>query len=330
VSLMDEKLMSYQVGDKIEIFVLLKAAEVRTAKNNKRYIAFTFEDSSGEMGGMYWDASEQDIETFKAGKVVHLIGKREEYQSKPQIKISQLRTPNVGEPSDPGQFVTRAPMKKSEMVDEINQVMFEITNPTWNRLTRFLINKHQADFFDFPAAKTNHHAFEGGLAFHTISILRLAHSVCNQYPNVNAPLLYAAAILHDLGKTVELSDPITTQYTVAGNLIGHISLIDGELVEACQTLKLDPSSEDVILLRHMILAHHGLLEYGSPVRPQVLEAEILHDLDELDASIMAIQTSLDHTEPGEFSERLFGMDNRRFFEFEGTKNHEQDTKKPEN
>lgn len=140
-------------------------------------------------------------------------------------------------------------------------------------------------------------------------------------------MLYAAAIIHDLGKTVELSDPVTTQYTVKGNLLGHISLLDGEIVEACDTLKLDPTAEDVVLLRHMILSHHGLLEYGSPVRPQLLEAEILHDLDELDASIMAIQTGLDYTQPGEFSEKIFGMDNRRFFDFEGAGLTDKDTKK---
>mgnify|MGYP000211188465 FL=1 len=126
-------------------------------------------------------------------------------------------------------------------------------------------------------------------------------------------MLYTGAMLHDLGKTIELSGPIATQYTVMGNLIGHISLLDGEIVQACDELGLDPEAPKVILLRHMILSHHGLLEYGSPARPQLLEAEILHQLDELDASIMTIQTALRQTAPGEYTDRLFSLDNRRFY-----------------
>ncbi|EPC85478.1 3'-5' exoribonuclease yhaM, partial [Lacticaseibacillus paracasei subsp. paracasei CNCM I-4649] len=131
----------------------------------------------------------------------------------------------------------------------------------------------------------NHHAFAGGLAFHTLSILRLAKSVVQQYSSLNKSLLYAGAILHDLGKTIELSGPISTDYTVEGNLIGHIVLIDEQIVLAAQQLKIDINAEDMLLLRHVVLAHHGLLEYGSPVRPELLEAQVLHDLDELDASI---------------------------------------------
>ena len=90
--------------------------------------------------------------------------------------------------------------------------------------------------------------------------------------------------MHDLGKTLELSGPVSTEYTVRGNLIGHIVLVDEEIVKACETLKIDINSEDMLVLRHVVLAHHGLMEYGSPVRPQIL-GEVLHQIDEMDASI---------------------------------------------
>ena len=95
--------------------------------------------------------------------------------------------------------------------------------------------------------------------------------------------------LHDLGKVLELSGPVATTYTLAGNLIGHIVLVDEEIVKACAALKIELEGEDAILLRHMILAHHGLLEYGSPVQPHLLEADILHQLDNLDASIQMLK-----------------------------------------
>lgn len=308
-----KQLMDYAVDDAVDLFVLLKSADVRTAKNGKPYIALVFEDRSGEISGKYWDASPTDTEQFVAGQVVHLQGRREKYQTHPQIKITHMRLATPGGGLSAADFIEQAPMTREAMEDYINQTIFEITQPTWQRLVRRLLTEFRDQFFTYPAAKSNHHAFKGGLAFHTISILRLAHSVTAQYPDLNAPLLYAGAILHDLGKTIELSGPEATTYTLAGNLVGHIVLIDGELVRACDPLKLDPQAEDVLLLRHMILAHHGLLEYGSPVRPALREAEVLHQLDELDASIMMLDTVVGHTAPGEFSERVFALDGRRFY-----------------
>ncbi|KRM43495.1 HD domain-containing protein [Lentilactobacillus parafarraginis] len=309
-----KQLMDLTMGEDFETFVLIKSADKRVAKNGKPFISFTFQDQSGQISGMYWDASDQDVAQFVAGKVIFLKGKREAYKDKPQIKILEIRLTTGNEPSDPLMFVKRAPMSHQEMKDYIDQTIFEITNATFNRIVRALLNRHAKSFFNYPAAKTNHHDFPGGLAFHTISILRLAHAIVAQYPGINAPLLYAGAVLHDLGKTIELSGPIGTEYTLAGNLLGHLSIMDAEIVEAADKLGIASDNEDLLLLRHMVLSHHGLLEYGSPERPQLLEAEILHHLDELDASIMMIQGALAHVKPGEYSDRIFGLDNRRFYQ----------------
>lgn len=308
-----KKLFDYQNDENLDLFVLIKTADVRIAKNGKQFIAFTFQDQSGQIGGKYWDASDEDVAKFTAGQVIHLQGKRELYQSNPQVKIYKLRLTTGDEPQTVDQFIPKAPVQVTEMQDEFGAMLFEITNPNWQRLVRHLMQKHQAEFFSFPAAKTNHHAFSGGLAYHTLSMLRLAKTIAAQYPQIDEALLYAGVILHDLGKTLELSGPVSTEYTVRGNLIGHIVLVDEEIVRACDTLKIDVNAEDMLLLRHVILAHHGLMEYGSPVRPQVLEAEVLHQIDELDASITMMTQSLQHAEAGQFTERLFAMDGRRFY-----------------
>ena len=308
-----KKLFDYQNDENLDLFVLIKTADVRIAKNGKQVIAFTFQDQSGQIGGKYWDASDEDVAKFTAGQVIHLQGKRELYQNNPQVKIYKLRLTTGDEPQTIDQFIPKAPVQVTEMQDEFGAMLFEITNPNWQRLVRHLMQKHQAEFFSFPAAKTNHHAFSGGLAYHTLSMLRLAKTIAAQYPQIDEALLYAGVILHDLGKTLELSGPVSTEYTVRGNLIGHIVLVDEEIVRACDTLKIDVNAEDMLLLRHVILAHHGLMEYGSPVRPQVLEAEVLHQIDELDASITMMTQSLQHAEAGQFTERLFAMDGRRFY-----------------
>lgn len=313
---MTKKIFDYKVDENMDLFVLIKTADVRIAKNGSKFISFVFGDRSGEITAKFWDASDKDIENFQEGRVVHLSGKRENYQNNPQIKIFNLRLANENEPNNPIDFIQSAPETTGEMASEFNEFFNQIVNPKWHAIIENIISKYHDQFFSFPAAKKNHHAFAGGLAYHTLSILRLAKAVVSEYDFVNAPLLYAGAILHDLGKVIELSGPIATKYTLEGNLIGHIVLIDEQIVKACQELKIDEHDEDIILLRHMILAHHGLMEYGSPVQPHILEAEILHHLDDLDASIQMMKGALDHTESGEFSERIFGLDGRNFYKYE--------------
>lgn len=308
-----KKLRELVVDEEFKMYTLIKSADIRMAKNGKTFIAFTFQDTSGTIDGKFWDASAEEVERFTAGRVVALSGKREVYQGNPQVKITQLRLAKPEEPSDPTLYMERAPLKKEEMETEINQTLFEITNPHWNRIVRFLLTKYQKEFFDYPAAKRNHHAYASGLAYHTTSMLRLGKSIVKEYPELNAALLYAGIILHDLGKVIELSGAMSTEYTLAGNLVGHLVLVDGEITKACLALKIDDQNEDVIVLRHMVLAHHGLLEYGSPVRPRIMEAEILHQIDNLDASMQMLLTSIRQTEPGEYTDRIFGMDNRSFY-----------------
>lgn len=308
-----KKIKEYQVDEEMQLFALIKNADVRMAKNGKKFIAFTFQDTSGTIDGKFWDASEEEIARFEAGRVVFLNGKREIYNGNPQVKILHLRLAKLEEPSDPNLYMERAPMKREAMEDYIGKTIFEILNPSWNRIVRHLLSKYKKAFFEFPAAKKNHHAFSGGLAYHTVTMLKIGRSLVDIYPELNASLLYAGIILHDLGKVLELSGAMTTEYTVAGNLIGHLVLIDEEITQACMELKLDPNKEEIVLLRHMVLSHHGLLEYGSPVRPRIMEAEILHQIDNIDASMQMMLTSIRQTTPGEYTDRIFGMDNRSFY-----------------
>lgn len=308
-----KKLKELVLDETFEMFVLLKNADVRVAKNGKKFIAFTFQDTSGTIDGKFWDASEEEIKKFVAGRVVLLGGKREAYQGAPQIKILNMRLATETEPNNPSLYMEKAPISREEMEAEFSSIIFEITNANWNRIVRHLFSQYQQQFFEFPAAKRNHHAFAGGLAYHTLSMLRMAKALTEFYPKINKSLLYAGIILHDLGKVIELTGPISTEYTLAGNLLGHLVIVDEEITKTCQILKINDRSEDVLVLKHLVLSHHGLLEYGSPVRPQILEAEILHQLDNMDASIQMVLGALRSINPGERTERIFGMDNRNFY-----------------
>lgn len=166
----------------------------------------------------------------------------------------------------------------------------------------------------YPAAYRLHHAMVGGLMLHTASIVEMAEKICTIYPNINRELLLSGAILHDVAKTFEMNTAksgLCSGYTIGGELIGH--LVKGAMYidETAKSLGID--SEKVTLLEHMVLSHHGVPEFGSPVRPMFLEAEILSSLDSLDATIFEINNATSKVEAGSFTDRQWALDNRKLF-----------------
>ncbi|MFR2165113.1 MAG: 3'-5' exoribonuclease YhaM family protein, partial [Streptococcus salivarius] len=285
-------------------FYLIKRAEVRKTRAGKDYIAFTFQDDTGEISGNLWDAQPYNVEEFTAGKVVHMEGRREVYNNTPQVNQITLRLPTFGEPNDPADFKEKPPVNPSEVREYLEQMIFKIEEATWQRVVRALYRKYNKEFFTFPAAKTNHHAFESGLAYHTATMVRLADSIGDIYPELNKSLLFAGIMLHDLAKVIELTGPENTEYTVRGNLIGHIALIDEEITKVLMELNIDDTREDVVVLRCTATSDMvASCPHGSSI----------HMIDNLDASMMMMTTALNLVGPGEMTNRLFAMDNRSFY-----------------
>ena len=163
----------------------------------------------------------------------------------------------------------------------------------------------------YPAASKNHHEYVSGLAYHTYGMLKVAESFCTLYPTLNKDLLYSGITLHDLGKTIELSGPVVPEYTLEGKLLGHISISNAMIKETANKLHIE--GEEVTLLQHMILAHHGKNEYGSPVLPQIKEAEILYLIDNIDARMAMMDKALETVEYGKFTKRVFSLENRALY-----------------
>lgn len=309
---MEKKLYDYAVDEQFVIPVLIKSADVRLTKTNKNYLALTFQDKSGQIDGKYWDVTPEMIAQFTAGTVVSLMGNREIYQNTPQVKILKMTVlPN----RSAGEFIERAPLEAHVIEQGINEALCWITDATMARIVRHIYSKYKTAFFEYPAAKRHHHAFVGGLSYHTLCMVKLGKTIAELYGSVNASLLTAGILLHDIGKVMELSGAVGTEYTVAGNLLGHIVMVSDEITKACIELEIDETQESVIVLKHLVLAHHGKLEYGSPVLPKVLEAELLHYIDMIDATINMIDQVLDKTEDGAFSDKIFGLGNRSFYPY---------------
>ncbi|MDT2767503.1 HD domain-containing protein [Globicatella sulfidifaciens] len=306
-------LYDIQTGEDFNLFLLIKSAEVKIARTGKPFIAFSFQDQSGSMDGMYWSATDEEIAKFQTGKVVFVRGMRDSYQGKSQVKIKQLRLAEEGEPNDPSLYLERVEVKREDIKREIDEAIFLIREPNIVRIVHKILNTVEEDFYSYPAAKRFHHAMVGGLSFHTVSMLRIAKSLLKIYPDLNASLLISGIILHDIGKTIELSGPVSTEYTLKGKMMGHIVIMSELIDQACREININPEMESIVLLKHVVLAHHGKLEFGSPVVPQIVEAELIHQIDLMDANLNMMLSETAKIEGGEFTEPIFALDRRQFY-----------------
>lgn len=308
---MKKKILQYEVGEQVDVLLLIKSATRGIASNGKPFLTLMLQDQSGEIEAKLWDVSKEDEQQYAAEKIVKAVGDIQNYKGRIQLKLKQIRLTQPHEAPDISDFVERAPLTKEVMMEKITQFVFEMRNPNLQRITRHLLKKYQAAFLEYPAATKNHHEFVSGLAYHVVSMLDLAKAIASLYPSLDKDLLYAGVILHDLGKVIELSGPISTSYTVEGNLLGHISIMVSEISKAADELNIE--GEEVVILQHIVLSHHGKGEWGSPKPPMVREAEILHYIDNLDAKMNMMDRALSRTKPGEYTERVFALDNRAFY-----------------
>jgi 3'-5' exoribonuclease len=308
---MKKGIHQYDVGAQVDIYLLIKNASRGVASNGKPFLTLILQDQSGEIEAKLWDASELDLKNYSNENIVKVTGEILNYRGRNQLRIRQIRPTTPTEPVKIADFLETAPVHVDEMSSKITQYIFEMKNPNIQRITRHLLKKHNKAFMEYPAATKNHHEFVSGLVYHVTCMLDLAKVVAGLYPSLDKDLLYAGVILHDLGKVIELSGPISTTYTVEGNLLGHITIMVNEIGKAADELNI--SGEEVMVLQHLVLSHHGKAEWGSPKPPLIKEAEILHYIDNLDAKMNMLNRALDRVKPGEFTERVFALDNRSFY-----------------
>ncbi|MGY3715663.1 3'-5' exoribonuclease YhaM [Sutcliffiella cohnii] len=308
---MKKGVLHFEVGEQIDLYLLVKSATKGIASNGKPFLTLILQDKSGDIEAKLWDVSQGDEERYIAQSIVRVLGDIHHYRGKNQLKIRKIREKEAHDPVTISDLLETAPLSEETMMDKITEAIFEMKNPNIQRITRHLMKKYQEPFLTYPAATKNHHEFVSGLAYHVVSMLELAKSIATLYPSLDKDLLYAGVILHDLGKVMELSGPISTTYTIKGNLIGHISIMVNEIEKAAEELGID--GEELIVLQHLVLSHHGKLEWGSPKQPIIKEAEILHYIDNIDAKMNMLDRALARTKPGEYTERIFAMDNRSFY-----------------
>nr|WP_285852025.1 3'-5' exoribonuclease YhaM [Sporosarcina luteola] len=303
--------MEHQVGEPVELYLLIKQSTKGITQQGSPFMTLILQDKSGDIEAKLWDAGEEHERLYAAATIVKVGGEVHEYRGKNQLRIKSIRPAKEDEGVTISDLVPSSAKSKEVLYEELLQYFFEMKNPHIQRITRHLLKKHQADFLVYPAATRNHHDYVSGLLDHVVSMLKLGKSIAELYPSLNKDLLYAGIILHDVGKVIELSGPVGTQYTVEGNLLGHITIMVNEISKAADELEIH--GEEVMLLQHMVLSHHGKEEWGSPKRPMLMEAEILHYIDNIDAKMNMLDRAMSKTANGEFTERIFPLDNRSFY-----------------
>ena len=277
--------------------------------SHNAYLNLVLQDNTGKIDAKKWDASEKDMNALKVGNVLSLLVDPIIYKGQMQLKIIDFD--ELKGPIDQKELIINPPVSTTELETELHSFISEIQDQEIRTIVTEILQNYYDQFLYHPAAKSNHHEYASGLLHHEVSMLKLAKAIIVLYPEIQKDLLYGGIILHDLGKIKELSGPITTEYTTAGKLLGHISIIQTDIIEVAKKHQI--TEEKVMLLQHMVLAHHGKYEYGSPVLPHTLEAEVLYLIDNMDSRIHMIIKVLNNVEVNSFTNKIPALEGRAFY-----------------
>lgn len=282
-------------GGRIQDVYLCKYRQSAVTKNGKNYESVILQDRTGQIDAKIWDPNSDAIGEFEALDYIYVAGTVSMFNGSLQASLKQVRKADEGEyiPSD---YLPVTKKNTKVMYQELMSYAGSVQNRYLSALLRsFFIddNAFASSFAKHSAAKTVHHSFVGGLLEHTLAVTKLCSYIADNYPAVNRDLLITAAILHDIGKTEELSYFPTNEYTDDGQLLGHI-MIGAEMIHdrASAIEGFPPVLETE--LKHCILAHHGEYEYGSPKRPAIIEAIALNLADNLDAKLETMSEVLEN------------------------------------
>jgi 3'-5' exoribonuclease len=275
-------------------YFCLSSLSVRDKKQGGQYIAVTLSDKTGSIEGRMWEDFADAQQHCSEGCYVKVQGQISKYQGKFQITLTKMRSAAESE-IDTADFIPTTAFDIDEMYAELMGYVDSFANAHLRDLVHAFLDDEAigSAFRVAPAAKRLHHAWIGGLLEHVLTLVRVCRATAPFYPEVDPDLLVTGAILHDVGKVRELSWKSSFSYTLEGQLIGHISIAQGMLHE--KIAELNARNGEVfperlrLLVEHMILAHHGKLEFGSPKLPMTPEAMLLSALDDLEAKFQAMR-----------------------------------------
>lgn len=299
-------------GDKVEGFYILKEAYQKISSNGKPFLSAVIADKTGTMDVKVWDYAGPVGTQEDVGKIIKIRGDVSEFKGNPQLSLSNIRMALPEDNCDTVRLVAAAPIDKDETVRKVRTLVDSMEDPDYRQVARTMLERHLETFASIPAAKSVHHSFLSGLLMHTANMMAMADFLSGQYASViDRSLLLTGTLLHDFAKEIEFrfSDlGIVTDYSVRGQLLGHLVMGAQEVAQVCA--ELGTPEEKSLLLQHMILSHHGEPEYGAAVKPMFAEAELLSYIDMVDSRMEIYAELLPSVAEGSFSSRVFALDKR--------------------
>jgi 3'-5' exoribonuclease len=283
---------SLREGDAFLGHLRAQEAAFKVSAKGTEYLDLTLSDATGRIKAFLWDirAIEGDMDLVRPDAFLKVKGTVTSYSGRLQLKLDKVRHAPDEEIADMSSFFPTSVRPADEMLAELDAFIGSLRDPWLKKLLQTMLQEDAAlrgALAKAPAAKQLHHVFIGGLLEHTLSVTRMVDAACRNYPGINRDLAVAAALLHDIGKTAELCYGRSFGYTDDGNLLGHITMEVGWVRDAMS--KLDGFPEEAARqLLHILLSHHGKLEFGSPVLPKTPEAILVLYLDDLDGKLESV------------------------------------------
>ena len=297
-----------------EGFCLIKSVEKKITAKGVPYLDLILADNSGEISAKLWDYKESPATTFVNFDFVKVRGSYVPFNDTLQFRVERIRHVIPEDGAQIEDYVPSACLSGDVMLSEIEKIVASFKDEELKLLVNKTIEKYRDKLLYWPAAKNLHHAVRSGLLMHTLSILRLAEGVCKIYHYVNYDLLCAGAILHDIAKIEELEvsqTGIASEYTVRGNLLGH--LVMGAVSIDRIGRENGISEKTLTLVEHMLISHHGTPEFGAAKLPMFIEAELLSQLDLMDARLYEMHAAVEAVDEGGFTPRQWALENRNLY-----------------
>lgn len=283
-----------QEGDVVNDYYVAVRKDLRNTQSGGKFLGMVFRDRTGEIGGVMWNNAETVANRFELGDVVNVRGTVNSYQNRLQVRVDQV-LPLKDNEYDPADLMF-VPDSAGEGVRNLIAALQTVENTWLKQLLDAFVNDaaFMEKFSNAAAGKKWHHAYPGGLAQHCYEMAQIAETMCGLFPAINRDLLLTGIFVHDIGKTVELSQGIYIDYTTPGKLVGHLSLgleMANEKMRGIADFPEDLRTQ----VQHLILSHHATQDQGSPVVPKTLEAIVLALIDDLDAQTDAFNRVIEET-----------------------------------
>jgi 3'-5' exoribonuclease len=305
-------------GDRVDDIFVLSEKILSQKRDGNNFLNVALSDRTGTLKGVMWDHVDQTSARVTSGDFVHIKGGVSEYRGTLQVVIKKMEpfSPDMVDPSD---FLPQTSRDIEGMFERLVRITETITTDYLKALIdAFLNDKEFVDKFKTaPAAKKMHHAYIGGLLEHTLSMVSLADKIAGHYSGINRDLLLSGAILHDIGKIDEFEYQFKIDYSDKGRLLNHIVIGIKMVDEKLSGIKQFPKDQ-MLLLKHLIVSHHGTREFGSPEPPKTIEAFLLNYIDEIDSKVNAIRDFIASEDPDETWTSYHRLLERHFYK--GKKN----------